>query len=166
MIKVLLVDQAEIWAESTPQVAEILYKAPDAARENVTTFQSLFSLQYPERVVESTSLNVYARIWKRVNNAEIFGGAYTIMEESKMLTEELATMEKPEQEQNVIEFPRRIVKDQISDEPISKLMKSYTGKNSLTLLPPNAHNTRICLSSFSPKNNLPNHRYHSPSLTS
>ena len=37
-IEIQLADQAEIWAESTPQVAEILYKAPDATRDDFTTF--------------------------------------------------------------------------------------------------------------------------------
>lgn len=46
-IKILLVDQAEIWAESTPQVAEILYKAPDATRDDVTTFQLIFETPVP-----------------------------------------------------------------------------------------------------------------------
>lgn len=61
-IEILLADQAEIWAESTPQVADILYKAPEATKDDVTTFQLLFKLQYPGRVIESTSLNVDAEI--------------------------------------------------------------------------------------------------------
>ena len=41
-IEILLADQAEIWAESTPRVAEILHKAPEATKDNVMTFQLLF----------------------------------------------------------------------------------------------------------------------------
>ena len=224
-IKILLVDQAEIWAESTPQVAEILYKAPDATRDDVTTLQLILRLQYPGRAVESTNLNVDAEIsklsqqasenlgtyYERANSLliqagsrdwetplmtarialkekftllspskntvldsviqafiqgisdttvrvdalrgllmiqRLLKGAYMIAEESKKLKEELAAMEKSEQEQNKLEFLRRVVKDQISNEPISKLMKSYTGKYSPTLLPPTAHNTRTYLSIF------------------
>lgn len=81
-------------------------------------------------------------------------GAYMIAEESKKLKEDLAAMEKSEQEQSKLEFLRRVVKDQISNEPISKLMKSYMGKYSPTLLPPTAHNTRIYLSIFQPREQL------------
>ena len=44
-------------------------------------------------------------------------GAYMIAEESKKLKEELAAMEKSEQEQNKSEFLRQVVNDQISNEP-------------------------------------------------
>ena len=61
-IKILLANQAEIWAESTPQVAEILHKALEATKDDVITFQLLFKLLYPGRVIESTNLNVDAEI--------------------------------------------------------------------------------------------------------
>ena len=63
-------------------------------------------------------------------------------EESKKLKEELALVDKLEQEQNELDFLRRVVKNQVTSEPISELMKSYTRQ---TLLPPSfpaAHNTR------------------------
>lgn len=63
-------------------------------------------------------------------------------------------MEKSEHEQSKLESLRLVVKDQISNEPISKLMKSYMGKYSPTLLPPTAHNTRIYLSIFQPREQL------------
>lgn len=44
-IEILLADQAKIWAESIPQVADIFHKAPEATKDNVTTFQLLFKLQ-------------------------------------------------------------------------------------------------------------------------
>ena len=49
---------------STPRMAEILHKAPEAAKEDVMTFQLLFKLQYLGRVIESTNLNVDAEISK------------------------------------------------------------------------------------------------------
>ncbi len=36
----------QIWVESTPQVADMLHKAPEATKDDVTTFQLLFKLQY------------------------------------------------------------------------------------------------------------------------
>lgn len=75
-IKILLVDQAEIWAESTPQVAEILYKAPDATRDYVTTLHLILRLQYPGRAVESTNLNVDAEISKLSQQANENLGTY------------------------------------------------------------------------------------------
>ena len=224
-IEILLADQAEILAESTPQVPEILYKAPDATRDDVTTLQLLFRLQYPGRAPESTNLNVDAEIsklsqqasenlgtyYKRASSLLIqagsrdretplmivrvalkgnftplspsentvldsvirafirgisdttvradtlrglvmtqrsLRGAYTIAEESKKLKEELALMEKLEHEQDELEFLRRVVKDQVSSEPISKLMKWYTGKNSPPLYRPTTHSTRVYPSTF------------------
>lgn len=61
-IEILLADQAEIWAESTPQVADILHKAPEATKNDMKTFQLLLKLQYPGRAIKSTSLNVDAEI--------------------------------------------------------------------------------------------------------
>ena len=224
-IEILLADQAEIWAESTPQVAEILHKALEVTKDDVTTFQLLFKLQYPGRVIESTNLNVDAEIsklgqqagenlgtyYKRANSllmkagsrdrerqfmtieealkgkfaplspsentvldsiirAFIRGisdttvradtlrglvatqrsqrGAYTIAEESKKLKEELVLMEKLEQEQNELEFLRRMVKGRVSSEPIPELMKSYTRQTSVPFPLPTAYNTCAYLSTF------------------
>ena len=63
-------------------------------------------------------------------------------------------MEKLEQEQNELEFLRRVVKDRVSSEPIPKLMKSYTHQTSLPFPLPTAYNTRVYPSTFQPRQQL------------
>ncbi len=69
-------------------------------------------------------------------------GVYTISE-SKKLKEKLAWMENLEHEQDQLEFLCRVVKDQVSSEPISKLMKSYKGRHSPPLYLPTTHTTHV-----------------------
>ena len=73
---------------------------------------------------------------------------YTIAKKSKKLKEELVLMEKSEQEQNKLEFLCRVVKDQVSSEPIPELMKSYIRQTYVLFPLPTAYNTRIYLSTF------------------
>ena len=81
-------------------------------------------------------------------------GAYTIAEESKKLKKELVLMENLEQEQNELDFLRRVVKDRVSSEPIAELMKSYTRQTPPLFSLPTAYNTRVHPSTFQPRQQL------------
>ena len=89
-----------------------------------------------------------------VATQRLLRGVYIIAEEPKKLKEEFVLMEKLEQEQNELEFLRRVAKDRVSSEPIPDLMNLYTRKNLPLFSLPAAHNTRVYPSAFQPREQL------------
>ena len=67
---------SNLGGEHPSSSGEILHKAPEATEDDVTTFQLLFKLQYPGRVIENTTLNVDAEISKLSHQAGENLGTY------------------------------------------------------------------------------------------